>query len=89
MAAQDQLKLSSDSLLRTGEPAGVFAPPSAYDAPEIANGNIFPASDAWSLGMTVMEALTQRLPAVEGIDGTFAGDCAGAVHGNRPLLSAP
>ena len=67
LAAQDQLKLSSDSLLRTGETAGVIAPPSAYDAPEIANGHILPASDAWSLGMTVMEALTQRLPACEGI----------------------
>ncbi len=67
LAAQDQLKLSSDSLLRTGETAGVIAPPSAYDAPEIANGHIFPASDAWSLGMTVMEALTQRLPVCEGI----------------------
>ncbi|MGZ4730690.1 MAG: TonB family protein [Terriglobales bacterium] len=67
LAAQDQLKLSSDSLLRTGEAAGVITPPSAYDAPEIANGNILPASDAWSLGMTLMEALTQRLPACEGI----------------------
>ena len=66
LAAQDQLKLSSDSLLRTGETAGL-APPSAYDAPEVANGQILPASDAWSLGMTVMEALTQRLPACEGI----------------------
>lgn len=67
LAAQDQLKLSSDSLLRTGETAGLRAPASAYDAPEVANGQILPASDAWSLGMTVMEALTQRLPACEGI----------------------
>jgi len=67
LAAQDQLKLSSDSLLRAGETPGVIAPPSAYDAPEVANGQILPASDAWSLGMTVMEALTQRLPACEGI----------------------
>ena len=67
LAAQDQLKLSSDSLLRTGETAGALAPPSAYDAPEMANGQILPASDTWSLGMTVMEALTQRLPACEGI----------------------
>ena len=66
MAAQDQLKLSSDSLLRSGDPAG-WVQPSVYDAPEIASGNILPASDAWSLGMTVMEALTQRLPAVEGM----------------------
>jgi TonB family protein len=67
MAAQDQLKISSDSLFRSGDPAGRLGQPSVYDAPEIASGNILPASDTWSLGMTVMEALTQRLPAVEGM----------------------
>jgi serine/threonine protein kinase len=67
MAAQDQLKLSSDSLFRSGDPAGSLGPSSKYDAPEVASGNILPASDTWSLGMTVMEALTQRLPAVEGM----------------------
>jgi TonB family protein len=67
MAAQDQLKLSSDSLLRSGETPASVLPPSPYDAPEVASGNILPASDTWSLGMTVMEALTQRLPAVEGM----------------------
>jgi TonB family protein len=67
MAAQDQLKLSSDSLFRSGDPAGNMGGASRYDAPEVASGNILPASDAWSLGMTLMEALTQRLPAVEGI----------------------
>ena len=67
MAAQDQLKISSDSLFRSGDPAGRLGQPTIYDAPEIASGNILPASDAWSLGMTVMEALTQRLPAVEGM----------------------
>ncbi|MGH9503566.1 MAG: serine/threonine protein kinase [Terriglobales bacterium] len=67
LAAKDQLKLSSDSLLRSGEAAGIIAAPSEYDAPEIANGNILPGSDIWSLGMTIMEALTQRLPACKGI----------------------
>lgn len=67
MAAQDQLKLSSDSLVRSGDPAGRIGQPSAYDAPEIARGNILPASDSWSLGLTLMEALTQRLPVIEGI----------------------
>lgn len=67
MAAQDQLKLSSDSLFRSGDPAGSLGPSSKYDAPEVASGNILPASDTWSLGMTLMEALTQRLPAVEGM----------------------
>lgn len=67
MAAQDQLKLSSDSLVRSGDPVGRLGVPTRYDAPELAKGDILPASDAWSLGMTLMEALTQRLPAVEGI----------------------
>lgn len=67
MAAQDQLKLSSDSLFRSGDPAGSLRPSSKYDAPEVAGAGILPASDTWSLGMTLMEALTQRLPAVEGM----------------------
>ena len=65
MAAQDQLKLSSDSLMKAGEPVAGSARASAYDAPEIASGKILPASDSWSLGVTLMEALTQRLPARE------------------------
>ena len=43
MAAGDQLKLSSDSLVRTGDPAGRRETgfiPQFYDAPELANGNI-------------------------------------------------
>ena len=67
MAAQDQLKISTDSLFRSGDPAGRLGQPTIYDAPEIASGNILPASDTWSLGMTLMETLTQRLPAVEGM----------------------
>jgi TonB family protein len=72
LAAQDQLKLSSDSLVRVDELAGAVrkgnaAYPSVYDAPELASGKISSASDSWSLGMTLMEALTQRLPAREGM----------------------
>jgi TonB family protein len=72
MAAGDQLKLSSDSLLRVDEPAGSGTKRSTpylsvYDAPEIASGKISSASDSWSLGMTLMEALTQRLPAREAV----------------------
>ena len=68
MAAQDQLKLSSDSLFRSGDPAGRLGPADASTTrPRLRSGNILPASDAWSLGMTLMEALTQRLPAVEGM----------------------
>jgi TonB family protein len=66
MAAQDQLKLSSDSLVPAGDPIAI-ARPTAYDAPELASGKISAASDSWSLGMTVMEALTQRLPTRDGM----------------------
>jgi TonB family protein len=71
LASQDQLKLSSDSLVRVDELAGAVrgnaAYPSVYDAPELATGKISSASDSWSLGMILMEALTQRLPAREGM----------------------
>jgi TonB family protein len=66
MAARDQLKLSSDSLVAAGD-AILAVKPTAYDAPEIAAGRISPASDAWSLGITLMESLTQRLPVCDGI----------------------
>src|SRR4029077_4537156 len=63
---------SSDSLVRIDDLTDsgakpTFAYPSVYDAPEIANGKISPASDSWSLGVTLMEALTQRIPAVDGM----------------------
>jgi TonB family protein len=57
MAVQDQLKISSDGLLKNGEPGK--AEPGLYNAPEIATG-VTPASDVWSLGMTLVEVLTQR-----------------------------
>jgi TonB family protein len=66
MAVEDQLKISSDGLCRVDEWRGGVGKPGVYDAPEIAEGAISPAADVWSLGMTVVEALTQRLPVWEG-----------------------
>lgn len=57
MASGDQLKLSTDGLRRTGEP---ISDPGEYDPPETTSS---PAADAWSLGMTLVEVLSQRLPA--------------------------
>ena len=65
MADDDLLKISSDGLCRIGEYSGSVGKPGAYDAPEAVGGRISPAGDVWSLGMTLAEALTQRLPVWE------------------------
>jgi TonB family protein len=65
MADDDLLKISSDGLCRIGESSGAAGKPGAYDPPEAAGGRISPAGDVWSLGMTLAEALTQRLPVWE------------------------
>ena len=65
MAEEDLLKISSDGLCRIGESGGSYGKPGAYDPPEAAGGRISPAGDVWSLGMTLAEALTQRLPSWE------------------------
>jgi TonB family protein len=59
----NQVKLSCDSLHRLGEPGKSLRAPRVYAAPEVVNGAISPAADAWSLGVTLVEALTQQLPA--------------------------
>jgi TonB family protein len=69
MAIDDQLKLSSDGLCRMGESGGGLGTPGVYDPPEAASGTISPAGDVWSLGMTLVEALTQRPPVWEGTEG--------------------
>jgi serine/threonine-protein kinase len=64
LATDDQLKLSSDTLSEIGTAA---AGPQAgiYAAPESATA-ISAAADVWSLGVTLVEALTQRAPVVRG-----------------------
>jgi TonB family protein len=66
MAVGDQIKVSSDGLCGAGESSRVLGTPSIHAAPEIADGGgMSPASDVWSLGMTLVEALTQRPPVWE------------------------
>ncbi len=79
LAIDDQLKLSSEGVFSINEhaeqghlpaaepqqsvfPAGLRHA-SPYDPPEIAKGIISPAGDVWSLGITLVEALTQQLPS--------------------------
>ena len=62
MVVDNQLKLSSDCLHVAGELGNHFPSPSIYDAPETATEPISPAADVWSLGVTLVEALTQHPP---------------------------
>ncbi len=62
MAIGDELRISSDGIGAAGE-AAAAAPADAYDPPEAANAPKSPAADVWSLGVTVVEALTQQKPA--------------------------
>jgi eukaryotic-like serine/threonine-protein kinase len=66
MASGDQVKLSGDGVLRMGQPGGVPREASLYDPPEAASTGIHPTRDIWSLGVTLVEALTQHPPARTG-----------------------
>jgi TonB family protein len=63
LATADQLKLSSDSLFPIGEPRKSSLRFDAHDAPETFASPLSAAADVWSLGMTLVETLTQRVPA--------------------------
>jgi TonB family protein len=63
LAVGDQLKLSTDRVSPRGESDEKPASLSIYDAPEVAAGETFPAIDVWSLGVTLVVALTQKPPA--------------------------
>jgi len=61
LVVDDQPKLASDSIGPVGEFTPGIARPSPYDAPEkTKNGEISAAADIWALGVTLIEALTQR-----------------------------
>jgi len=63
LAVGDRLKLASDGLCRAGAWEGRPRELSPYDPPKSAFGWITPAADVWSLGITLVEALTQHPPA--------------------------
>ena len=62
MAMDGQLKLSSDTLVPLGEPRAAYRPADAYDAPEAVRAPIAGSSDVWSLGVTLVEVITQHAP---------------------------
>ncbi len=64
LGVDGSLRISSDGLCPIEEQDSVI--PDAYSAPEIASEGVSPAADVWSLGATLVEALSQRMPAWSG-----------------------
>src|SRR5438477_9608916 len=62
MAIGKQLKLSCDTVLAFNEPRPAYRPADAYDAPEAGRARVAASSDVWSLGVTLVEILTQQTP---------------------------
>jgi TonB family protein len=65
LAAGDQLKLSSDQVSSAAQQDGRRRRRDVYDAPETAAGIITPAGDVWSMGVTLIAALTQDVTLAE------------------------
>ena len=67
-AVENRVKLSAEGITVPGvsNPSGVQ--PNVYSAPELATGKILPASDVWSLGVTLVAALTQHPPVRDALD---------------------
>jgi serine/threonine-protein kinase len=67
-AMGDELKLSADQIVSSTETSSARGRRDVYDAPETAEGIVTPAGDVWSIGVTLVAALTQNV--------TFQGDAA-------------
>ena len=65
LATGDQLKLSADQIVATTETNSARRRRDAYDAPETAAGIVSPAGDIWSVGVTLVAALTQNVSFAE------------------------
>ena len=63
LATHDRLKLSSDSIFPIGEKRQLLRGRDLYDAPEMQSSMVSAKEDVWSLGVTLVEALTQNPPA--------------------------
>ncbi len=60
LVVEDRVKLSADGIVAAGETAR--RTPSPYTAPETNTAAMTPAGDLWSLGLVVVQALTQQPP---------------------------
>lgn len=62
LVIENDVKLSSDGLVARGKASQELLSNDMYNAPEAGGGPMTPAADTWSLGVTLMEALTQQSP---------------------------
>jgi len=65
LAAGNQLKLSTDQVAPVAQQDGLRRRRDVYDSPETAAGIVSPAGDIWSVGVTLLAALTQSVTAAE------------------------
>ncbi len=66
LSVHDELKISGDAPLRKGERHASSPEPEPYDAPELATAGVTPAADVWSLGVSLVEAMTKEQPRIDG-----------------------
>lgn len=62
LVVENEVKLSADGTIASGKPALEFSSSDVHNAPETATKPMAPSADIWSLGMTIVESLTQQLP---------------------------
>ena len=62
LVIENEVKLSADCILTHRSLAHDLESNDLHNAPETATHPIAPAADIWSLGVTLVEALTQQLP---------------------------
>lgn len=65
MVVRNHLQISVDSLEVMGKPGRHYGALSVYDAPEVWDEDVTAAADVWSLGVMLVEALTQDPPRWE------------------------
>ncbi len=78
-AMGDQLKLSADQIAPFAEPHSAGRR-DVYDAPETAVGVTSPAGDVWSIGVTVVAALTQNVTFVDAVEAATSQRDPGPQH---------